>query len=139
MQFTPKTEEQIAAENTYEPLPAGTYGFEVVTAEDKLSSKGNEMIELDLKVFDNNSDKVAKVRDWLVAAMMFKIKHICDATGLTKQYEAGQLTSDMLVGRSGKVHLVIDTYEKDGETRRTNKVKDYVAGEKFVGGEDIPF
>ena len=145
MKFTAKTDEEIKSEDKYAPFEAGEYFFEVLEAEDAVSSNGNDMIKINIKVFDNGTERTTRIYDYLLEAMLFKVKHFCDSTGLTKQYEAGELSSDLLVGQTGKVQLIIDTYKKDGEEKTTNKVKDYVVSEapktldETLSDDNVPF
>lgn len=144
MKFTPKTEEQLKAENSYPVFPEGEYGYEVIKAEDKTSAKGNEMIVLTLRVFGPH-DKTTLVNDYLLEAMEFKLRHFCVSTGLGGAYEAGTLTAGSCHGRSGKVYLDIQP-EKQGTDKEGNPktfppknvVKDYVVS-TLKPEDDVPF
>lgn len=138
MQFTPKTEAEIQEEGL---LPAGTYDFQVTEAEDTISKKGSEMIALKLKVFDSNGGHRI-IRDWLLEAMAFKLRHFCEATGLLKQYESGNLDALSMDGATGKVEIIV----KDDPTYgKQNSVKDYVVSvepktlNETLGGDEVPF
>lgn len=120
MQFQPKTEKQLAEQNL---IPKGIYPFEVSTAEAKRSKKGNDMIEIELRVFMPDGSEHA-LRDWLMAAMGFKLFHFCAYAGLSTQYEAGTLTSHDCVGKSGFLEIVIQE-DKTGQYGPQNSVKDY--------------
>jgi len=104
-------------------FPKGTYDFEVVKAEEKVSSKGNEMIALTLKVF--NQDQTVLVNDWLVSmdSMIPKIFSFCSATGIETEYHAGELTAELCIGLAGKVKLDIEPSAEFGDK---NKVAGYV-------------
>lgn len=119
MKFPPKTDEQIARENC---LPIGDYDFEVVTAEDKISQKGNPMIALQLRVFDSGG-RPFTVRAYLMEAMAFQMRHFCYAVGLGEKYEAGELLAADCVGRAGRLTLKIE--EQAGYMPK-NAVKDYI-------------
>ena len=121
MNFEPKTEKQLAEENL---LPKGVYPYEVMRAEAKQSKKGNDMIELELRVFTPDG-KEKSLRDWLMAAMGFKLFHFCAYAGLSRQYEAGTLTSHDCEGKSGFLEVVIQE-DKSGQYPPRNSVKDYV-------------
>lgn len=120
MRIDPKTQEEIDAENM---LEKGIYDFEVIRAEDKVSKKGNEMIKATLKVFHGDSSQL--VDDYLMEAMMAKLLHFCNETGLSDLYQAGELHAADCVGRCGRVKIDI---EPAGEFPAKNVVKDY--GEK---------
>jgi hypothetical protein len=124
MNFTPKNEQEIAAEGL---LPAGLYDFEVITAEEKVSKSGNDMIALELKVYDAEG-RTRFVRDWLLEAFLRKLMAFCKETNLRGAYEAGTLKAGDLVGKSGKVELAI---EEKGDFPAKNTVKTY--GSKASG------
>lgn len=148
MKFQPKSEQELQAMNLIDP---GTYQFEVVTATDKISKKGNEMIEVQLKIWDINGHEHI-VYDYLLESMAYKLKHFADVCGLGDKYLAGELGSLDCVGRGGKVELII----QDGQPKpdgglypAKNAVKDYVLkgsgntkpaviDEPFVD-DDLPF
>ncbi len=120
MNFTPKTEEELALENL---LPAGEYDFEVISAEDARSSKGNDMIKLKLRIFHDESER--QVFDYLMEAVHYKLKHFCDAADLAREYESGVLKASMCNGRAGRLRLAIEK-DKTGQYSDKNAVKDYI-------------
>ena len=150
MEFTPKTEEEIKAANL---LEAGDYDFDVLVAEDAISSKGNEMIKVNLGIY--TGDKVrGRIFDYLMPSMEAKLRHFCDTVGLLKEYESGSLSANMCEGRSGKCRIIIQE-DKAGKYDPKNTIKDYICRsakplgvnkqENKVDGkihnidEDIPF
>lgn len=128
MNFEPKSEEELDEAML---LPEGDYPFEVHKATDKTSSSGNEMIALELYVFDEQG-RGRTQRDWLVASdqplCIKKIRRFCAATGLMEQYESGQLSSDSCYGASGRCSIVQKKSEQYG---MQNSVSDYIA----IGGD----
>ena len=124
MNFTPKTEKEIEEANL---LPPGTYDFEVVDAADKTSKAGNEMIELNLRVFDADGGH-RFVRDYLLESIPHKLRHVAYACGLGESYEAGSLAAHDFLDRAGRVKLVIKK-DKTGQYSDQNSVKDYVLPE----------
>jgi hypothetical protein len=124
MQFQSKTDQQIQEESL---IPAGDYDFTVREAVEKKSKAGNDMIQLDMDVFVG--DRERPMKDWLMEATAFKLRHFCYATGLGPKYDAGTLTAQDCVGKSGKVKIV---QKANGDYGLQNSVKDYlvpVAGE----------
>lgn len=103
-------------------LPEGVYDFEVFEAEEKQSAKGNDMIALNMKVYEADG-RVNFVRDWLLEAMMKKLCHFCREVGLVDKYEAGTLTAQDCIGRTGKVKLKIEPGK--GNFGPKNSVSDY--------------
>ena len=120
MKYEPKTEEQLDNEML---VPDGTYDFEVTDAEEKATKKGDPMIALKLRVFDGNGSPRVQ-RDWLIGnghpMCIRKIKHFCDTTGL--DYEGGELSAEVCIGRSGLVQLDHADSEEYGPQ---NRVADY--------------
>lgn len=140
MKFEVKTDEQIQADAL---LPDGTYDFEVFSAVEKTSSKGNAMIELSLHVFDEGGT-IRPVRDWIMPSFAKKFKHCLSACGLLSLYEKGEVSADDLLGKKGKVKIVRKPYtNKDGLEMLSNAVDDYVRNDSKVadalGDDEIPF
>lgn len=123
MQFKPMSASDIAKQAL---IAEGTYDFEVVGAEDKISSKGNPMIVAKLKLYlPSGHERLLK--DYLMEAMAFKLRHFCYATGLGDKYESGEFTAGDCVGRAGKVRIV--QREARGDFGPQNEVKDYIVSE----------
>lgn len=144
MKFDPQTDEQIASSGL---LPNGVYDFEIAAAEDKISSKGNEMIEVSLNVYDSDGG-IRKIRDWIMPQMAKKFKHFHNATGMMTKYESGSLVASDVIGKTGKCMVKTDSYvNKDGLDMMANKIDDYVKRENLLPGDipksvkddDIPF
>lgn len=123
MRFTPKTEEEIAAENLLQP---GEYGFTVMEAEDTQSKAGNDMMKVKLEVFAPDGG-TRHVYDYLLEKMAFKLRHFAATVGRMADYERGELSADAVVGRSGLVRIEI---EPAGDYPAKNVVKDYVVAPK---------
>ena len=121
LRFQPRSEADIKKAGL---APAGDYTFEVLTAEETKSKAGNPMIKVKLGIY--NGDRVGvHVWDYLLTAMEAKLRHFCDAVGLLAKYEAGNLTYQDCVGRSGLCRLIIE--DKDPAYEPKNAVKDYVS------------
>jgi hypothetical protein len=149
MKVTPKTEDELADAQLLEP---GEYSFRVESAQEKVSKANNEMIELNLCVWANDGS-TRYVYDWLLDAVSYKVKHFADAVGLDVMYEAGELTDDACVGRTGK--LVLKKKPATNGYPPKNAVADYVKSDskveppaqppqqqgdhEAVEGDDIPF
>jgi hypothetical protein len=118
MKFTPKTEEELASENL---LPEGVYDFETIDAWDKVSKKRNEMIELKLKVYDENGG-FRFVTDYLLDSVLPKLLSFAKETGTRNAYDDGEYTADTCRGTAGKVQIKI---KPAGEFPARNEVKFY--------------
>jgi hypothetical protein len=126
VRFQPKSAAEIKAESsnrTNTLWPRGTYDFEVVNATDEVSKAGNEMIKLQLRVFDA-SGSTQMVWDYLLSSIAEKLMHAAEAFGLTSQYDAGELDASDFEGKAGQVILYIQK-GKDGYPDK-NAVADYV-------------
>lgn len=128
MRFAPKTEKELVEENL---IPEGVYPFEVTTAVETQSKKGNDMIKMFVKVFKPDGSFIV-VTDYLMEAMMFKLLHFCEATGNMALYESGQIKSDSLgninefVGAKGECKISI---RKSDDYPDQNQIKDYVVSD----------
>jgi len=120
MKVTPKSDSELQEMNCF---PEGVYDFEVVDASERISKAGNEMIEVQLRVF--NGEHKILLRDWLLDKMPHKVKRFAETTGQIDAYNAGVLDADAFIGRGGRVRVVI---EDDANYGKQNRVKDY--GEK---------
>lgn len=127
MRFSPKTQVEIDQEIAkFAAWPRGSYDFEIAGAIDDVSKNGNEMIVLDLVIYNSHGDK-KKLKDYLVEAMPVKFRHLCHAVGLHDAYEGGIVAAHDFIGRTGKVTLQI---EKKDPYPEKNVVQDYVPAER---------
>jgi hypothetical protein len=131
MRFTPRSASDIDAEQKvqaakFAPWPSGVYDFEVMSAEDAVSRAGNDMIALELAVF-NKSGERRTIRDWLMEAIAYKLRHAAEACGVVKLYDKGTLDAVDFVGKTGKLKLGVQPGQ-DGYGPK-NTVKDYVSDE----------
>lgn len=136
MNFTPKTEAEIEAEGL---LPEGVYDYTVFSAQDKTSNNGNEMIVLELVVFDAQG-KPRKLRDWIMPSFPRKLRHFCEHAGMLDIYNSGKVLAVDCVNRSGRVQIIIEPASE--KYRISNKVEDYVSGtmsSKPASDDDMPF
>ncbi|QGH73422.1 MAG: protein of unknown function DUF669 [Podoviridae sp. cty5g4] len=134
MNFRPMKDDEVS--NSYVTIlaPAGEYDFVVKKAVDSVSKSGNEMIKLEIEI--HPIEGKIKVYDYLLEAMSFKLKHFCDAVGLTKEYESGSITAAMCSGRAGRCLIDIEV-DKTGTYHDKNVVKDYCKAD--VDLSDVPF
>ena len=137
--FTPMTEEQIEASNL---MGNGVYDFEVIKAVRKISKAGNPMAELNILVWDKEG-KQHTIFDYLVfssqALNIKKVKHFCDTTGLSKEYERGNLPEE-LDRLSGKVEIGIQDEQPKmggGFYPKKNIVIDYIKPSNTIKDENV--
>ena len=127
MKFTPKSEAALVkeAEERNTLWPKGEYDFQVENYEDAVSKTGNDMIHLQLKVFHPEGGSQT-IHDYLLASMMHKLRHACEAIGILDQFEAGTLEAQDFDGGVGKVMLKIDKAKPNSGYRDKNSVDDYL-------------
>lgn len=121
MNFTPLSEDQITKLSL---LEKGEYPFEVRDAKQKTSSKGNEMLELILCIWDKEGREHI-VYDYLMEAFLFKLKHFADAVGLADKYDLGKIEFHECIGKQGVCKIYIKE-DKSGQYTAKNAVADYV-------------
>ena len=121
MKVTPRTDKEIAEMNLW---PEASYGFEVIEGLDKVSKSGNEMIELKLKVYNDDGGFIF-VKDYLLDSLAYKIKHAAEACELVDQYNAKSLIGMDFVGKCGTLKLKIQK-SKDSAYADKNVVGDYI-------------
>jgi len=127
MRFTPindyAADQQAAA---FRLWPRSIYPFEVLEAKERISSKGNDMIELRVKLF-NNEGKERTIFDYLVDTenTAYKLRHFAKATGMLPQYDKGEMLAEHMVGKTGKCQLGIQK-DKTGVYPDKNVISDYV-------------
>lgn len=128
MTFTPKSEAALVkeAEERNTLWPKGEYDFEVVNYEDTTSKKtGADMIHLELKVYHPDGGSQT-IHDYLLASMMHKLRHACEAIGILDRFEEGTLEARDFDGGVGKVMLKVDKAKPNSGYRDKNSVDDYV-------------
>ncbi len=118
MRVTPKSEDEVSG-----CLQPGVYQAVVESAIEKTSQRGNEMIELQLKIYSGDDEIVLK--DWLLDAVAQKVRHFCMASGLMIAYEQGALTAKDCTDKSVHVRLAIK-HDQTGQYPPQNKISDYV-------------
>lgn len=128
MKFTPKTEKEINEANL---LPAAFYDFTVSEAEEQVSKSQNEMIVLKLDVYGPEGS-IKRITDYLANTDkgQFKIRHFCDSVGLMQDYDAGTLTAEICIQRSGKCKVSIQP--EDDKYPAKNIIRDYANADKGV-------
>jgi len=125
-------------------FPKGEYDAMVISGTEKRSKKGNDMLELMLKVF-HPGGQTKLVYDYLVdiESMAFKTRHFCESAGL--DYDAGEIDAAAVADASVRVKLD----SKEDEYGKKNVVRDYVMRSNVPAGQqaapfevtdsDVPF
>lgn len=123
MKVTPRSEKEIQEMNL---LPPGDYDFEVISASEEVSKKGNEMLVVKLRIFTDSGNKI--ITDYLTDSVAYKVRHFAEAVGLLDSYETGYLNPDDLTARSGRCAINVQV-DKHGQYPDKNGIKDYVTQE----------
>lgn len=159
------SEEEAMAER-FQLLKEGEYDAIISASQDKVSSSGNDMMDMTLTVFDDDG-KTHEIRDFLVFTkpMMWKIVHCAGSAGIMPTYQAGKLCSDTITGKRVRVKVGIDTGKPIPEDRLNgkpfgscypdkNKIEDYLKRDNVASNnnsvpipkfqedvldEDVPF
>lgn len=121
--------EQQANQERFQLLKEGEYDAVIESSVDKTSANsGNPMMDMTISVFDETG-KQHDVRDFLVftKAMMWKVIRFSQAAGLTKDYEAGKLCSEVAIGNRVRVKVVIE----QGSEIPADKLKGKPAGSRY--------
>lgn len=112
-------------------LEEGIYDFEILASHKKISSKGNLMASLELKV-TNDKGKQFYMFDNLVFIdnpySLKKLKLFCECVGKEKEYEADEISED-LDGLVGKMIVAVEPEkpkEGGGVYRAKNIVVEYL-------------
>lgn len=143
MRFQAKTEEEIMSSGTLE----GVFDFDIRSAREYVSDKGNDIFEIELNVYD--TEGAARPRkDWVTPAFPKKFKHLHDACGMLDKYQAGATSAEDFVGKAGKLKMVLRKYtNKDGNEVTGDQVEDYIKRENLVkapvaeplSDDEVPF
>lgn len=121
MRTTPKTAKEIAEAGMW---PAGTYDYEILTAEDAISKAGADMIKLKVKIY-NDAGQSQVLFDYLLDAMPAKLRHAAEAFGLLEEYEAGGFDAIECEGKTGKCKVAVQK-DKTGAFPDRNGISDYI-------------
>lgn len=123
MEYTPQKESDIRSNMLLQP---GVYDFEVAGATEKTSKAGNDMIEMQVRVFPGDDSSPRLLRDWLVAGSdlgELKINRFAHAVGVEDQYFAGQFSALSCEGAAGKCKVIVTSSAQYGDQ---NQIRDYV-------------
>lgn len=133
MKWTPKTEEQIAAENL---CAEGEAPFTVLEAADAVSQKGKDMIKLKVNVHGGDG-RDYHVYDYISPHFFeHKFRHFFYAVGRGHDYERGALEASRLVGLTG--YADIGQQEGNSAYGPKNVIVDYVVKEAGAGAKAGP-
>ena len=147
--YEPISEEE-AQKARFQLFENGVYKAAIEHAESKTSSKGNPMCVILMRIWNANGD-VKEIRDWLLTtpSMIWKLRHVCEAVGLLKEFDEKKFQPEMLIGKDVMVDLIIQkgkeiSFEKLGNKapgakyNDQNRVNDYIASREDKGMKPLP-
>jgi hypothetical protein len=126
MKFDPISEKE-AEELSTNLWRDGEYDYEIREASEEISKAGNEMIKLELWIFDPSGGR-RLLFDYLINGerTSWKIRHFASSCGLLSQYDKGLLMAPEIVGRTGR--CTIGTQQAKDSFPAKNVVRGYVKG-----------
>jgi len=95
-----------AAEQSNDLLPGGVYEFEVVGASESISTNGNDMLVLKIKI--EAKGLVITITDWIIAKQLKKLRKAAQSCGLGELFDSGEIPAESFMGRRGKAKIVVD-------------------------------
>ena len=134
MKFQPKTEQEIQESGLW---PAGEYNFEIIDSEDAVSSNGNDMIKIKVRIF-NPEGKSIILFDYLLEAMAFKLRHCAEACGIIDKYNSGNLRAEDFMAKAGMLMLEIQNESSDKKTGKKYPKKNFIADYIKDNGTTFP-
>lgn len=142
MKFQPKSHEELEKEKFF--LSPGKADFQVLSATEKTSSKGNDMFELQLKIWDCDG-REGNLYDYIVLNYHSKLVQLLLSIGELDLYTKGEISAPDLVNKSGKAMIHIEK-DKTGKYPDKPAIKEYLAPESgrkeppdFDKDGDVPF
>lgn len=123
------TQEQLeygnSGKDSFDPVPEGHYLAKVHGAEITTFNSGNKGLVVDFVITDGDyKNRHVFERFVFVKNSMWKIGALLLACGLRpKADEEFDFSASDVVGANVKINVGIDTYEKNGEERASNRVK----------------
>lgn len=127
-------------ESSFLTLPAGEYPFTVVSFDRQNYDGGSsvppcKMAVLHLAV-DGGDRGTANVNErlYLHTTMLWKLSEFFHAIGQLRKDGAVQMNWNAVPGATGRVKLVVNEYEKNGQKRTNNRVERFLPPEEAPGG-----
>ncbi len=122
MRVNPISEQDAEAQSN-SLWPDGLYDFEIKDAEETTSAAGNDMIRLEVWVFNKDGGR-RMLFDYLLDSVPWKLRHFAESCGLLAAYEAGDLIANEIVGRTGKCK--VGTQAAKDQFPAKNTIRDYI-------------
>lgn len=115
----------------------GNYQFKIISAlKDKTKpgydKDGNEKPIRDMLVlefiFKDKNGMEKTVKDWIVfmKGMDWKMRHLAISINELDKYDNKELDLHHIQGKTGRFIIGVKEYVKEGETKKSNFIKDYI-------------
>lgn len=126
-EYQPISEQQAMAER-FQLIKEGIYEAVITSSQDTQSKTGNPMMDMTVTVYDENG-KAHDIRDFLVFTkqMMWKVIHFCDSAGILKEYEEGNLCSQVAIDKRVMVKVIVE----EGREIPQDKLQGKPLGSKY--------
>lgn len=132
----------VAEVNEFALLPEGEYPFKIVDVEKGYTDNPGGKIPVNtpraILTLECDGGEVGKnkVRHYLfwTQNMMWKVAEVFISVGLTKPKETFVPNPDLLLGASGMVELLQESYTKEGQERTRNTIKRCLPPANNFGG-----
>lgn len=119
-------DDYITSDEEYVLLEEGDYTFEVQDMKRQVSSNQNDMVKLTLKVTDGSKSTTINDHLVLISSAIWKISSFLRSIGLKKHGENVPISVlEKAPGMSGRCHVAVEDYEKNGQKRQSNKISKY--------------
>jgi hypothetical protein len=92
-----------------------------------LSSRGNDMATLGIKLSDEGGNVLRSCKEYMVLGqenLEWKVSEVLYSLGLaSKTGDQVEISEQSLIGKKGRVRVIQDTYtDKNGDEQTTNKI-----------------
>jgi len=137
MRVNPVSKEVADAGGFGEPFKPGDYDFIIYQAEEKLSQAGNEMLALQLHVFNREGDK-RTIFDYILStdSAQWKARHLMESIGLARRYDQGIIEPREIEGKPGRCKL--NFVAATGQYPAKNSVADYLVSKPVESVNTAP-
>lgn len=110
-------------------LADGLYNFKIIEVDCDAVTKEKKIpkITLKLEIIDSKQtahtvyDNITLMPTWL-----FKLRHLCETTGIPEIYKTGKISNHDLIGKRGVAKIKTTEYNE----KKYNKVDDYISRDK---------
>jgi hypothetical protein len=127
MKLTPRSDDDAKRLAKRALLPVGWHEGRITEAVEKVSKRGNPMIEITLLIPEADGNE-RTVRDWFTDSPLaaLKLRRAAEAVGALAKYDAGEISASDFPGFDVKVKLAV---QKRRGYPDANAIEDYAPAE----------